>query len=809
MTASPKTPQATLPIEALRAELECKLNREPLVITSPTGSGKSTQIPRWCRPLGPVLVVEPRRVACRSLAQRVAELEGSPLGELVGYQVRDENRAQAQTQILFVTTGVALRYVAEGRLDHFRTIILDEFHERSLDVDLLLALFLERRARDLIVMSATLDGAHLAAHLGGSQLAAEGRQFPVEHRYLPGDALLPELQGIERRLITALDAARADPGDVLVFMPGKAEIASACRLLEQRTNESLEILPLHGGLSLAQQSRVFQRKQRRKVVVATNVAETSITLPGIGVVIDSGLLRRTQYHGGRGYLTLRAVARDSADQRSGRAGRTAPGVCYRLWSESARLEASTPPEVHRESLTPLLLAALSCGTSPEELPFLDPPKDYAIAAARAELTALGALHERELTERGRRLFGLPVDPALGRLLVEGEARHCLPEIVDLVAALSTPRPLFRGPLAAKDDVDDDPRADGCDVIAMIRALRAGRERWAAKVDRFAIAESRAISKRLRRVFSLSTELEGPDAPIDRRRLATTAMSADVRCVHIARHRRGRVSWSNGGTELDLARESAVDPTKITAIAVLESRAITVKRRKKQLIATCAMPLEQSWLVEQGLGHLRLASAALEKGAVVAKLERVYAKRVLATTTECPRGQVARDAILELFLSGAVSTETLERTTRNLESWALLSRLLRAGQLDDPVLLELDDIERRLLTMEGADVAAWLQERLQDLGVESGDDYALLEEADFIAPEPPSSVQAWLRRAFPLELALGDASYRFEYDLERNVVELIKVGGRRQQPPPLSYLPPFPGFRVILRDRSRIFVLKER
>jgi len=365
------------------------------VVTAPTGSGKSTMVPRWATARGRVLVVEPRRVACRALASRVAELDGVPLGSSeVGYRVRDEDRARRDTRLLFVTPGVALRMIAQDGLAPFDVLVLDELHERRLDVDLLLALALDRFRGRLVAMSATLDGPRVAQHLGGAHIHAPGRLHPVTVHHVPGEGriggtLLPDVRGLEARLAQALGRAAQDPGDVLVFLPGKAEIAAALPVA-QRAGD-YEALPLHGGLSLDQQARVFRPTRRRKVILSTNVAETSLTIPGVGVVIDSGLVRRTQYHRGRGFLTLTPVALDAAEQRAGRAGRTAPGVCYRLWDRAAQLAPRTPPEVARESLVPLLLGAAACDARPEDLRWLDPPPAHAVEAARRDLFDLGPL----------------------------------------------------------------------------------------------------------------------------------------------------------------------------------------------------------------------------------------------------------------------------------------------------------------------------------------------------------------------------------------------------------------------------------
>lgn len=809
-----------LPIIAIKDELDETLSRGPVVITSPTGSGKSTQVPRWCRQRGPVLVVEPRRVACRSLAVRVAELEGVQLGGRVGYSVRDEHRATRETEILFATTGVVIRMMAGrrgGRLDEFATVILDEFHERSLDVDLLLALLAERREapQGLVVMSATLDGDRLAEHLGGTLLRAEGRLYPVECRYMPGDVLLPDLRGLDARLLDALVQAGDVEGDVLVFLPGKGEIASAGQAIRQHRND-VAVLPLHGGLSLDEQTRVFRPdpEGRRKVILSTNVAETSVTVPGVGVVIDSGQARRTTYHHGRGYLTLKSIALDSVEQRAGRAGRTGPGLCIRLWSEAALLDSSTPPEVHREALTSLVLAAAACGARPENIPFFDQPKDYAVDAARSDLVSLGALDgDGMLTDRGRQIFGLPVDPALGRLLIEAQNSGGLPDVIDLVSVLSVGRRLFVAPLHVDDEEDDDPRAAGCDATASIRALREkGHSRWARKLNGHVLGEARRVSTRLRRAFDLPPHDLGSATPVDRTRLARTAIAADPRCAHIARERRGRVAWSNGGTELQLARESAVDARKNApvAIAVLESRAIGgagSRRRKTALIATCAIPLELRWLVDAGLGHDRLGGTSLKDGAIVATIERVYARRVLEVREEVPTGELARTALRDLFLRGTVFAESLAPTRDRFEAIGLLGRLMNAGRTDDLIQWYGEELAEVLRSVGHLTLETWVLERLEALGVESGDDIALLAADDLLPPTLPEPVSTWLDRSFPRHLSFGDALYDIEYDLNKNEVTLRKTQGSRQDPPPLSYLPSFPGFRVVLRDRSRVFLLR--
>ncbi|MFT7519624.1 MAG: ATP-dependent helicase HrpB, partial [Kiritimatiellia bacterium] len=422
-----------LPISPLKTRVLAELASRPVVVTAPTGSGKSTEVPRWCQHFGRVLVVEPRRMACRGLGQRVAQLEKTNLGEGVGYVVRDDRRATDRTRIVFATPGVVLRWLQNDGLAHFDVVLLDEFHERSLELDLLLALLMPLTNRlHLGALSATLEADRLATHLGGVHIHGEGRTFPVDIHYLAGSTVLPDARGLESRLQGALAMCSDADGDILVFLPGKGEIRRMAQHLGDRHGQ---IVQLHGGLTLKEQARVFVPSPDRRVILSTNVAETSVTLPSIGVVIDSGLVRRTRYHQGRASLTLTSIAADSADQRAGRAGRVKAGKCFRLWAERAPLAPRTPPEIHRESLVPLVLAASACGASVHELPFLDAPRPYAVIDAEQVLHDLGATDQSGLTERGRRLFQLPLDAPLGRLLVQAEHDGTLGPIIDLVATL--------------------------------------------------------------------------------------------------------------------------------------------------------------------------------------------------------------------------------------------------------------------------------------------------------------------------------------------------------------------------------------
>jgi len=429
----------SLPVETLRGEFSRAFSQDHLVITAPTGSGKSTLVPAWClEELGEgarVLVVEPRRVACRALARFVSEaFEGQP-GGTVGYRVRHEDCSGPETRILFVTPGVALRLLQGGGCRQWQAVILDEFHERGLETDLLLSICRHESMDRILVMSATLEKKRLVEFLGARLLEASGRLHPVDLEY-ESENDLPSPAGIEDRVARAVTAFDPDgEGDLLVFLPGKAEI-SAC-LSRLSGEKSLEVLPLHGGLPPAEQDRVFQTGHGRRVILSTNVSETSVTIPGVVGVIDSGLARQNFYRDGRTVLGLRIISRASAEQRRGRAGRASaeqrrgragrlrPGRCVRLWGRQAVLQADTPPEILRQDLSQAVLTAAAAGYRLDRLEMLDAPRSFAVDQAAARLAAVGALDSEGITGLGRAMFRLPLDVSFSRVLLEAptSSRH--------------------------------------------------------------------------------------------------------------------------------------------------------------------------------------------------------------------------------------------------------------------------------------------------------------------------------------------------------------------------------------------------
>src|SRR6266446_2914549 len=431
-----------LPIDPALPELTAALRAQSAaVLVAPPGAGKTTRVPLvlaaepWAAGQK-LIVLEPRRLAARAAAARMAATLGEPVGASVGYRVRFGSKVSAATRIEVVTEGVFTRLVLDDpSLAGVAAVLFDEFHERSLDGDLGLALARDvqqglRADLKLLVMSATLDGARVGKLLGDAPLIeSAGRAFPVETRYLGRDARAP----IEPQVAGAVGRAlRADAGSLLVFLPGAAEIRRSEALLRERVGDpAIDIVPLHGALDADVQDRAIAPAPpgRRKVVLATSIAETSLTIEGVRVVIDCGLARVPRYEPDVGLTRLETVrvSRASADQRRGRAGRTEPGVCYRLWDEpqTAALEPANRPEILAADLSGLVLDLAHWGVAdPAQLAFLDPPPPAALAQAKALLGELNAIDRAgRITEEGRRLRELPLPPRLARMVVDAAAAN--------------------------------------------------------------------------------------------------------------------------------------------------------------------------------------------------------------------------------------------------------------------------------------------------------------------------------------------------------------------------------------------------
>jgi ATP-dependent helicase HrpB len=810
-----------LPISPLLPQILEAARVRPVVVSAPTGSGKSTCVPATLTALGRVLVVEPRRVACRALAARVAELRGVRPGTDVGWIVKDEREVADDAAITFVTPGVALRLVQSGDVDAFGAVVLDEFHERAFDTDLLLALLQTRRASQterparpaqaLIVMSATLQADRVARHIDGVHLEGHGRTFPITTRWQPGDASVPTKRGLEDRLLAALDAAADDPGDVLVFLPGKVEIARAADAVRARHGARLDVRILHGEMTLREQSELLDPRRapgaRRRVVLATNVAETSLTIPGVGVVIDSGLVRGMVYRAGRGYLSLQPVARDAADQRAGRAGRLGPGVCIRLWSPKAALDDVTTPEIHRGSLVSLTLAALACSPRGMDLPWLDRPRTFAVEAALAELTALGCVARGAITPNGRRLFALPLDVGLARLLTAGDAVPGLAEpSLLLAAALSASRSLFRrsapdaqgpwraAPRASHDFAvtsEDDLRSAGCDVVALIEAVRRG-DAAQHGLDPKALSEARAAASRFRK---LGFGDPGWSGALARRPFAELLIRIWPGSAHVRRdQKRGRFTWAAGGTEMELDPESALRQSDHEALIVLDSRAVAAQPGQSGLVITAAMPVAVAWLAAAGLGEDHHGRPDLVDGRVVVTVTRSYAGRELSTREETPSGAPARVAIRDLILANRLMKGAAER---------LKERHELAGLALQVALTDRTRPASAALPAPLPPLPEWLLGRLEAVGLESCADLPLLSIADLLPPEPDPEVARVIERNYPKTLNVNGTRYRIAYQLSDRTAVFHQVAGQSSAPPSTTHLPALPGLRLYWEHKNRV------
>jgi ATP-dependent helicase HrpB len=564
----PRSFDTPLPIDAVLGDLARTLaGSNAAVLVAPPGAGKTTRVPLalldapWLRDKK-IIMLEPRRIAARTSAERMAKTLDEPVGQTVGYRVRFGSKISRATRIEVVTEGIFSRQILDDpELSDVAAVLFDEFHERSLDADIGLALVRDaqtglREDLRILVMSATLDGARVARLLGDAPvIASEGRAFPVETRYLGRKVDSP----LERQMADAIATAlRADPGSVLAFLPGTAEIRRTQNFLAERVQDaSIEIVPLFGALDAAVQDRAIAPapKGQRKVVLATSIAETSLTIEGVRIVVDSGLARVPRYEPDIGLTRLETVraSRAAVDQRRGRAGRTEPGVCYRLWDEpqSASLAAYTQPEILSADLSSLVLDLAQWGvTDPATLSFLDPPPAPALKEARSLLRELGALDgDGRITAEGNSLRALALPPRLARMIVDSHRLGAGEEAAE-IAAILTERGL------GGDSVDLEYRLDQFrrDRSQRASSARSLARRWAEQV-----AEGK------RRASSFPSPQGGGEqkrVPVEQGggELTTGGMLALAFPDRVARNR------GNGNFVLANGRGAAVDQTSSLARA---------------------------------------------------------------------------------------------------------------------------------------------------------------------------------------------------------------------------------------------------
>jgi ATP-dependent helicase HrpB len=461
----------SLPIQTILPELEEALSgHRQVILQAEPGAGKSTVVPLalldkvWLKGRK-IVMLEPRRLAARAAAERMAETLGEEVGQTVGYRMRGETKVSGATRIEVVTEGVLIRMLqSDPSLEGVGLVIFDEFHERSIHADLSLALTLQaqelfREELKILVMSATLQREALQNILPDAPyIYSEGRSYAVRIRYLDIKTPLPGARGIvEMAVGRVLEALSEEEGGILLFLPGEAEIRRAESLLGEWVGDEVIVTPLYGAMAARAQRRAIESapQGKRKVVLATNIAETSLTIDGVRVVIDSGLERRVRYDANLGMERYETgyIGRDSATQRAGRAGRTAPGVCYRLWHETHALRAHREPEILSADLTPLALELALWGATPEELPLLDTPPAHAYESAVALLEALGMLESNgAVTAHGESAVGLGLHPRIAHMLLRAKGLGLAYEGA-LLAILWSERPLKNAPADIRERME--------------------------------------------------------------------------------------------------------------------------------------------------------------------------------------------------------------------------------------------------------------------------------------------------------------------------------------------------------------------
>jgi ATP-dependent helicase HrpB len=670
----PRSFDTPLPIDAVLDELARTLeSRNAAVLVAPPGAGKTTRVPLalldapWLQGKK-IIMLEPRRIAARASAERMAHTLGERVGDTVGYRVRFGSKISRATRIEVVTEGIFSRQILDDpELSGVAAVLFDEFHERSLDADLGLALARDaqvglREDLRILVMSATLDGARVAKLLGDAPvISSEGRAFPVETRYLGRKADAP----LERQMADAIAMAlRADPGSVLAFLPGAAEIRRTQNFLGERVHDaSVEIVPLFGALDAAVQDRAIAPapKGQRKVVLATSIAETSLTIEGVRIVVDSGVARVPRYEPDIGLTRLETVraSRAAVDQRRGRAGRISPGVCYRLWDEpqTASLAAYTQPEILSADLSSLVLDLAQWGVSdPATLAFLDTPPAPALKEARSLLRELGALDgDGRITAEGNSLRALALPPRLARMIVDSHRLGAGEDAADIAAVLTE-----RG--LGGDSVDLDARLD---QFHRDRSQRAGSarslaQRWASQVAASALASP----------SPLAGEGRGDGSP------STGVMLALAFPDRVARNR------GNGSFVLANGRGAAIDQATALArapyIAVAELTGTAAQGR-----ILLAAPITLADIERHFADQIEIADEiSFDRGAMALRARR---KRTLhaITLSEAPLA-LSPSAYTARVLADGLIAAGIDKLpwSKPLKQWRDRVMFLRAAEGDD-------------------------------------------------------------------------------------------------------------------------------
>ncbi|MET0327510.1 MAG: ATP-dependent RNA helicase HrpA, partial [Luteimonas sp.] len=805
-----------LPIAGKAEEIVALIRaHQVVVVAGETGSGKTTQLPKLCLAAGRgaagmIGCTQPRRIAARTVAKRVAEELQVPSGGTVGYQVRFNDNVSDATAIKFMTDGILLAEIASDRwLSAYDTIIIDEAHERSLNIDFLLGYLKQLLGRrpdlKLIVTSATIDTARFAAHFDGAPVVdVEGRGFPVDVRYRPleGDGEAAGERSVLDGIVSVCDEIMQirGTGDTLIFLPGEREIRDAHQALEHRKYRHTEVLPLYARLSAKDQDRVFNPGPQRRIVLATNVAETSLTVPRIHYVVDPGLARVKRYSPRQKLdrLHIEPVSQASSDQRKGRCGRIAPGTCFRVFSEAdfASRPQYTDPEIRRASLSGVILRMLSLGLGDvESFPFVEPPDPRAVADGWQQLAELGAIDgARKLTATGRTMARLPVDAKLARMLVAARSHGCLHAMLAITSFLGIQDPRERpsdqrGAADAAHAQFADPKSEFAGIVKLWDAYRQAHadltqsqlRKWCDRnfLGFLRMREWRELHRQLRlQCEELGWSIDAP-LPVDGDDRAVARAEASA---YVALHRAliaglptqvGHRTEPGGGGR----QTGQFEGPRGRRFQLFPGSPLSKKPPPWVLSATL-LDTEKVW---------SLTNAAIEPDWVIAELDHLLARRHHDPRWSRAQGRVVGSEQISLF--GLVLAPKKPVDYGRLYPDEARALFLRDGLVTGEINTRASFVERNLRTLERAREEEAKQRRA---GLVVDEDwmaqwYAQRLPADVLSAQ---ALDAWWRRApdaakqalawsrddllvadgvdadlFPAFIALGDArlavSYRFE------------------------------------------------
>ncbi len=780
----------SLPIESIKEQFCHSIQKENLVVEAETGSGKSTQLPLWATSYGRVLVVEPRRIACTSLAEYIALHDGGRVGEKIGYSIKLDTCFSEASEVVFVTPGVALRWLSEDKLAGFDVVIVDEFHERRWDTDLLVALLKRLNKHRLVVTSATIEGEKLANYIGGKRLVANGRLFNVDVEYQAKSGhYLPDVRSIERKIADVVQAEyQSTLGDVLVFLPGRKEITQCAQALSKL--EDVDVIKLHASVSDLERNRALTQQSKQRIVLATNVAETSLTIPNISLVIDSGLERRTMQRNGRTVLSLKSISLASAKQRLGRGGRVMDGRCIRLYGKFAALEAVTPPELLREELTEAMLASACCGYRLDELSFLDPLPAKSMQLASQFLSNMRAIDSKgKVTEHGRIIYPLPIDALYADLLTRMPNKGCQEAMVDLAAGLAVPANLYQLP-KNQEKLEEVAQWEtfNCDGETIIKLIRSDLNE-SLDLDREAIREAQLLANQMRCVLNLP-QLE-VSSRFDRKQWLSAIIQIHPELVFVRREKR-REALGNGRIEMVPARNSRFGESDEAAI-ILDQHSLPGRGVKQTLnLATAMLPVPISMLIEMSLGDWIQGSTMVTEDAILTQLSLVYAGRTLARKQIEPEGELLLKPLIDAVINQNIFPDLAGKRSKEIDLWRLYVDL---------------GLDENNASHNGLDFDQWFTKQLLDLGISDVEELLMFSEDDF----PFEGIPYWqyddFSKTYPFDLNLGDLQLRVDYLPYKKLIHIEYKSGLRKGDPKSWELPNWLGWRVHYKKASRVIVIR--